>query len=165
MISAAVIVAMYTAREVLIPFAFAVVHSLIWTAPVNWLQKLRLPRVAAVLFVITVSLCAAGGIGWVIANQLIAVANDLPNYQNNIHNKLISLRSGPTSSLGHAAESIARLGNEFTGADTTEPPGQIRTTRARSTNSGRLQEPVPVHIVDVTTNNLEYLREMWCNNL
>ena len=83
-ILAAVIVVMYLAREVLIPLAFALVLSLIWTPPVNWLQKLHFRRAPAVLVVVVLSFGVAGDVGWIILNQLIAVVNELPNYQQNI---------------------------------------------------------------------------------
>jgi predicted PurR-regulated permease PerM len=101
-ILAAVIVVMYLAREVLIPLAFALVLSLIWTPPVNWLQKLHFRRAPAVLVVVVLSLGVAGDVGWIILNQLIAVVNELPNYQQNIRSKLTSLRSSGKGSLGQA---------------------------------------------------------------
>jgi predicted PurR-regulated permease PerM len=92
---------MYLAREVLIPLAFALVLSLIWTPPVNWLQKLHIRRAPAVLIVVVLSLGVAGDVGWIILNQLIAVVNELPNYRQNIHEKMISLKSSSKGSLGH----------------------------------------------------------------
>ena len=151
-ILAVVIAGMYLGREVLIPLAFAVVLSLIWTPPVNWLQKLHLGRVPAVLFVVLVSLGAFGGIGWVIADQLIAVVNELPNYQQNIHAKIVALRSRSKGSLGRAAESVDRLGKELSTAATAESSvGQANDRRSRTAG------PVPVQIVEKPPNTLDYL--------
>jgi len=38
-------------------------------------QRLRAGRVVSVLTAVLVSITAAGGIGWIIANQLVDVAN------------------------------------------------------------------------------------------
>src|SRR5450631_1614330 len=99
----AVVVVMYLTREVLIPFAFAVVLSLIWTPPVNWLQKLHIRRAPAVFVVVLASLGVGGCVSWVIVNQLISVLNELPDYQQNIHDKVVALRSPGSGSLGRAA--------------------------------------------------------------
>src|SRR5271170_1603844 len=130
MVLSAVVVGMYLAREVLIPFAFAVVLSLIWTPPVNWLQKLHIRRAPAVFMVVLVSLGAGGYVGWVIANQLIAVLNELPNYQQNIHDKVAALRSPGAGSLGRAAESVDRLNKELTAVPPPESDRRTAGTRA-----------------------------------
>jgi predicted PurR-regulated permease PerM len=57
---------MYLAREVLIPLAFALVLILIWSPPMNWLQKLHFRRAPAVLVVVVLSLGVAGDVGWII---------------------------------------------------------------------------------------------------
>ena len=79
----AVISVLYLAREVLIPLAFAITLTLILAPAVAWLQKIHLGRVPSVFLVMAVSIAIAGGIGWVIFNQLIDVANELPSYQEN----------------------------------------------------------------------------------
>ena len=112
-ILAAVIAVMYLARQVLIPFAFAIVLSLIWSPPVNWLQKLHLGRLPAVILVVIVSMAITAGIGWIILNQLIAVVNELPDYQQNIHSKIVALSGSSNGSLSRAAESVQRISKEL----------------------------------------------------
>ena len=159
-ILAAVIVVMYLAREVLIPLAFAVVLSLIWSPPVNWLQKLHLGRAPAVLIVVILSLVAGVAIGWVISNQLIAVVNELPNYQQNIHNKIAALSSPGKGSLSRAAENVMRLGKELSTAQTAEPSARLGNERLRSNMRNQPTGPVPVRIVEEPANNLEYLGDV-----
>lgn len=149
-ILAAVIVVLYAGREVFIPLAFAIVLSLVWTPPVNWLQKLRLGRVPAVLIVVVCSLATAGVIGWIILNQLIAVVNELPKYQQNIHNKIIALSSPGKGPLGRAAENVKQLGQELSAAQTADLPAR------RSQRAG----PLPVQIVEKPTANLQALSDL-----
>jgi len=158
----AVVVGMYLAREVLIPFAFAVVLSLIWTPPVNWLQKLHIRRAPAVFVVVLASLGAAGCVGWVIVNQLIAVVNELPNYQQNIHDKISALRSPGTGSLGRAAESVERLNRELSAVPSPEsaakPEGGRRTAGTKnSTLPNNPSAPVSVQVIEKPTNTIDYL--------
>jgi len=69
------IAALYFAREILVPFAFAVVLTFLLTPVGALFQRLRAGRVVSVLTAVLVSITAAGGIGWIIANQLVDVAN------------------------------------------------------------------------------------------
>jgi predicted PurR-regulated permease PerM len=160
-ILAGVIVVMYLARQVLIPLALAVVLSLIWTPPVNWLQKLRLSRIPAVLIVVALSLAVAGGIGWVILNQVIAVVNELPDYRQNIHNKIASLSGPAKGSLGRAAENVKQLGSELS----AEPPGETtapgESTRLRASARNQSAGPVPVRIIDKPANDFDYLSDLF----
>src|SRR5689334_18523630 len=72
---------LYFAREIFIPLAFALTLTFLLTPVVALLQRLRTGRVGAVLTAVLVSIAAAGGIGWIIANQLVDVANQLPLYR------------------------------------------------------------------------------------
>jgi predicted PurR-regulated permease PerM len=155
----AVVVVLYLAREVLIPLAFALVLSLIWTPPVNWLQKLHFRRAPAVLVVVVLSLGVAGDVGWIILNQLISVVNELPNYQQNIHEKVISLRSSGKGSLGQAAESVERLGKELTTAPAAGPPARIENDRTRATTR-QPAGPIPVQVVEKPANTFDYLSDL-----
>jgi len=160
-VMSAVVVGMYLAREVLIPFAFAVVLSLIWTPAVNWLQKLHIRRAPAVFIVVLASLGVGGYVGWVIANQLIAVLNELPDYQQNIHDKMAALRSPGTGSLGRAAESVERLNKELlTPESAPKTEGERRTAGTRSPNlrnNSSGSAPVPVQVIEKPTNTFDYL--------
>src|ERR1035441_1604297 len=82
------IAALYLARSILVPFAFALTLTFLLTPAVALLQRLHAGRVASVLIALLLSVAVAGGIGWVIATQLVDVANQLPSYRQNIHAKI-----------------------------------------------------------------------------
>ncbi len=147
----AVISAMYLAREILIPLAFAITVALILTPAVAWLQKMHLGRVPAVALVMMVAIAAAGGTGWVIFNQLVAVANELPGYQENIHAKLEAMRTPGKGPLGRATESVKELGKELTSTDAPAVP---------PVSSARASRPLSVQIVQEPTNELDYIRDL-----
>ncbi len=160
MLLAAAIAVMYLAREVLVPLAFALVLSIIWAVPISWLQRLRFPRAAAVLTVVIVSVGLAGTAGWVFLDQLLGVVNALPAYQQNLHNKIGSLTSSSNGSLGHAAQSLQQLANEFSAGEETRSTPPVGIAAPRSPGAGRPIEPEPVEIVARPTNNLEYFKEI-----
>src|ERR1700733_9683518 len=93
---------LYFAREILIPLAFALTLTLILSPPVDWLRKLHVSRFPAVLLVILLSVSAAGALAWVMANQLIEVASELPDYRENIHRKLEAMHTPAKGALGRA---------------------------------------------------------------
>src|ERR1019366_3471278 len=80
----AVVAVLYMARKILIPLAFAGTRSLILAPAIAWLGKLHLGRVPAALLVMVLAMAGAGAIGWVIFNELVDVANQLPAYRENI---------------------------------------------------------------------------------
>jgi predicted PurR-regulated permease PerM len=136
-----------------------VVLSLIWTPAVDWLHRLHFGRWLAVLTVVIVSLLVAGVIGWVIFNQLIAVVNQLPDYQQNIDNKIAAFRIPTNGALGEAAERVTQLGKELSAAPPVEPPAHPENDRLHTGARNQPPGPVPVQIVDKPANILAYLSD------
>jgi predicted PurR-regulated permease PerM len=154
----AVIAVLYLARDIAVPLAFAIILSLVLTPAVAWLQKLRLGRFPSVLLVMVVTIAIAGGIGWVIFSQLVEVVNDLPRYQQNIHNKIEAMHTPGQGAFGQATASLKALGTELFGAPApTAPPTPGRGRRTAPNQPGR---PLPVQIVTEPANELEYVREL-----
>src|SRR5580698_10503380 len=117
------IAALYFAREILIPFAFALTLTFLLTPAVAFLQRLRTGRILAVLITVVVTVAVAGGISWVIATQLVDVANQIPLYSQNIHARIEAFHLPATGQLGRAAKSVEGVVQEITGAQETAVPG------------------------------------------
>ena len=115
------VAALYFAREILIPFAFALTLTFLLTPVVALLQRLHIGRVVSVLTTVLVSIAVAGGIGWIIANQLVDVANQLPLYRQNIHAKIEAFHLPATGQLGQAAASVQEIVQELTSPDASSP--------------------------------------------
>lgn len=149
LILAGVILILYFARPVLIPLALALTLNFLLTPMVLWFQKLPMRRVPAVALVILISLAVVAGTGWVVADQLLQVASDLPKYRLNIHNKIEALHLPPESTLGRAAASVKDLGQELTDAETSP-------NKTASQPAG----PLPVQVVPPPASGVQYLRDM-----
>ena len=147
----AVISMLYLAREILIPLAFAIMLAVILTPAVTWLQKVLLGRVTAVALVMTITIAATGGVGWVIFNQLVGVANQLPRYQQNIHNKLEAMRTPGVGALSRATASIQDLARDLT---------SVKAPVAPPAPGDRVSGPLPVQIVEEPANELQYVRDL-----
>ena len=84
----AVIAFMYFTGEVLKPLALSVLLSFALVPAVRLLERRGLPRAAAVVLTVVVALGLLGGVGYLVGQQLTALANRLPDYQENIEKKL-----------------------------------------------------------------------------
>jgi len=150
-----IVAALYFARDILIPLAFALTFTFMLTPVVTYLQKLRMGRVLPVMFTVLVSIAVAGWITWIIANQLVDVASQLPTYRQNIHSKIEALRNRGKGPLGRAADSAKDIAREISGPDappvTTATPAQNQTRRSATKVPG---PPVPVQIVQTPTSGL-----------
>ncbi len=74
------IAVLYFAQAILIPFAFGLILTFLFTPVVALVQRLQVGRIFSVLTTLLVSIATAGAIGWIIANQLVDVVNQLPLY-------------------------------------------------------------------------------------
>lgn len=160
---AGIVLILYFAREVLIPLALAITLNFLLSPLVEWFQKLPMRRVPAVALAILISVAALGSMGWVVANQLLQVANDLPKYRQNIHDKIETLHYPPDSALGRATESVKEIGNELADPGTTavsSPQPGLQNKPARQTPSPQTPNPqtpgpVPVQVVAAPASGLQ----------
>jgi predicted PurR-regulated permease PerM len=157
----AVVAALYFARDILIPLAFALTLTFLLTPAVTFLERLRMGRVLPVIVTVLVSMLAAGWITWIIADQLVDVASQLPTYRQNIHAKIEALRNRGNGPLGRAADSAKEIGRELSGPEVaaTVPtrPGQSQKQRSAPKPPG---SPVPVQIVQTRTSGLADLPDL-----
>ena len=149
---------LYAARDIFIPLAFAITLALILSPAVALLQKVRLGRVPAVVLVMLVTLGTAGGAAWVIFNQLVDVANQLPLYQQNIDSKLKSLRTPGKGALRPRHRERQRTWERaLRGIDPLSCRFRRRTGRRSESQPGR---PLAVQVVDEPATELEYVRDV-----
>jgi predicted PurR-regulated permease PerM len=90
LLSAFVISALYFGRELLVPLALAALLTFLLSPLVTRIQR-WVGKVPAVLAVVLLIFAIVGGIGWVVTNQAIDLANELPSYKENIRAKLQSI--------------------------------------------------------------------------
>jgi predicted PurR-regulated permease PerM len=141
-----IICILYFARGVLVPLAFALILAFLLAPAVTTLNRFGMARVPAVIFTVMVATAAVGGAGWLIATQLVEVANQLPGYRVNIHRKIEALRMPKTGPLGQAAQSLKEIGEEVAQAPVEGKP------------LGASGKPVAVHVVEPDANQIT---EIW----
>jgi predicted PurR-regulated permease PerM len=153
------IAALYFAREILIPLAFAVILTFVLSPVVALLQRSRMGRVPSVAVTVLVTMAAAGCLGWIIVVQLVDIAEKVPTYRQNIHAKMEALRIPTKGPLGLAANSLTEIARELSspGAPSPDPGSTVRNRKQRTAPSTP-GPPLPVQIVPPPAYGLDYLR-------
>jgi predicted PurR-regulated permease PerM len=116
---------MYFGREVLIPIALAGILSFMLAPLVRILQRLRLPRVLAVLIVAVLAFAAIFALGRTLVGEVERLAEGLPTYQETIAKKIEIIRGrsgGTTGTLERARGVLNELNKELAG--TQQKPGE-----------------------------------------
>lgn len=158
---AGVILILYFARAVLIPLALALTLNFLLTPMVIWFQKLGMRRVPAVALVMLISVAAIGGMGWVVADQLLEVANDLPKYRLNIQDKIEALHFSTDGALGRAAASVQEVGKELAETEIRPAtPAGLTAQGSQAKTPSQSAGPLPVQVVPVPPSGLQSLREV-----
>jgi len=166
-----VVVALYFARDVFIPLALAILLSFLFTPPVHWLERRKLPRIAATLIVVLAAMGLVASFGYMVANQIKSVVEELPKYRDELQTKIAGLKSHG-SFVRRAQEEIHVIGAV---AVTTQPAGSVAGQLEESPLNGKdsagagdarggsarpdLDAPVPVRVVTGGSSTLELVGE------
>ncbi|WP_246718918.1 AI-2E family transporter [Microvirga terrestris] len=147
---------LYLGQDIFIPFALAILLSFALTPLVNWLRRLKLPRIAAVIIAVTLAFILIGGIAFVVGRQLVQLANNLPSYQTTITEKIRSLQASAPGGgvVDKVTTTIQDLSKEISGDDKpAEPPGPRSLG-----NVPAPQEPMAVRIEPPQAKPLEIIQ-------
>jgi predicted PurR-regulated permease PerM len=152
------IAALYLARAILVPLAFALILTFVLSPVVALLQRSRIGRVTSVAVTVLVMVAAAGCVAWIIAVQLVEVAQELPRYRQNIQGKMEALRIPTTGPLGLAASSLKDIVRELS-SPAAPDTGPVQKRKQRPA-PGTPVPPQPVQIVPQQADEWDYLRDL-----
>jgi predicted PurR-regulated permease PerM len=145
LVLAVTVLILYFARELLIPFAFALTLAFLLAPAVSRLECRRVPRVLAVAITGILAFTLLSGVGYVVARQLLNVARSLPEYRLNIQKKLASVHSSAGQSFGDAVKAIDDISGDFakgpdrSTSDSQQPSTQIQPVRVIDPGRTQLQ--------------------------
>jgi predicted PurR-regulated permease PerM len=88
----AVCAILFYGQEILIPIVLALLLSLLLAPCVKALQKLRIPKTAAIISTVCIAFAILFGLTAVLATSLTNLADDLPRYESNLREKAHSLK-------------------------------------------------------------------------
>src|SRR5689334_9226083 len=91
--SFAIVTAMlYFAKEVFIPIALAALLSFLLAPLVLRLTRWGLGKIPSILVVVSLAFTLIAVGGWLVMAQLIHLADQLPQYQENLRSKIVALK-------------------------------------------------------------------------
>jgi predicted PurR-regulated permease PerM len=145
------IAALYFARSVLVPIALAVLFAFLLAPLVNLLQKAHLGRTGPVIVVVLLIAGLLVGLGWLVFNQAISLATQIPNYKTTISRKIEAFRGVRENGIGKAEATVTELGKELSSTIETPSPDETNDQSQKSKHTllpgGSIAHPVPVEVV------------------
>jgi predicted PurR-regulated permease PerM len=147
-----VIVGLYFGRRVLIPLALSIVLSFLATPLVTLLERLRLGRVFSVIVVLALFFALLGTVAWGVTNQLVQVIALLPDYRENIHQKIEAVSAPGDGGLSRAAAAVSDLTKEINSAS--------QSAQNQKLSKRDPKEPISVQLATPPRSANEYLRDI-----
>jgi predicted PurR-regulated permease PerM len=111
--SLAAIAVLYFAKSVVVPLALAILFAFLLSPLSALLERIRVPRLLAVIVVILGASIALGTIGWAVFNQLVSVTDHMADFTYNINRKLDALKPTKSTSFSRAEQEVDRLGRQI----------------------------------------------------
>jgi predicted PurR-regulated permease PerM len=142
-----VVAALYFGREVLLPITLAVMLSFILSPVVNFLQRLRIRRVPAVVFTVLAALGFIGAVATLIWTQAAVLSVHAPQYASAIESKVTALQGVATSRMDALTRALGEGRKPRPLARPTQGTAAARLAPTASTP----RAPVPVEIAPAKT--------------
>ena len=125
---AVIALTLFFARDLLVPFAFAITLSFLLVPAVSRLEARGFPRVLAVAVTGVLAFTIICGVGYVVAHQLLNVARELPAYRLSIQKKIASIHSPAEQSLEKAFTAVEDISGDLA-ASARQPLAQAQLVR------------------------------------
>ncbi len=147
-----IVCALYFGRDLLVPLALAALLTFMLAPLVSKLQR-RLGRVASVLLVVTMIFAATGAVGWVLTRQAVDLANQLPNYKENIRTKLRSIEMPSEGPFSRLSQTMDELKKDLPGGENGDS-----LLKSDITKKDDDREPTLVEVVSGKDERLEFVQ-------
>lgn len=85
------IIALITAKDIVIPILFAAFLSVVMLPAIKWMEKRKINTILAIVFVLLAFTTVLILLGWLIIDQIVALVNDLPDIESRLENTTTSI--------------------------------------------------------------------------
>jgi predicted PurR-regulated permease PerM len=133
-----VVASMSLAQEVLKPLALSVLLVFILAPLARFLERQGLPRIPAVTCTVLVTVGTLLLVGYLVGNQMVTLANDLPKYQDRIDAKMGELTPSRENALSRASGVIHHVAKLLEGPQARKAVADVKVL-ADSTYWERLE--------------------------
>ena len=147
---------LYFAKTVIIPIALTALLSFLLAPLVTRLMRWKFPRAVAVIASVTFAFSIIAVIGWLVTAQTMQLIERLPQYQDNLHAKISSLkRPQAPGFLTGANQMVKELKRELdtNTRETGVPPDLPADPEAK--------EPVPVEVQQPKPTAFQIVRSVF----
>jgi predicted PurR-regulated permease PerM len=140
------VAALYFAKAILLPLALSILLCFLLAPLCDRLERWRVPRLAAVIVVVAMSVAVLGGLGYIVTNQLVDLGLQLPVHKENLIKKIQSIR--PSDSFSEVSQTISELRKELVQGDkgkksAADANGKTATDAAKSADVTQAPLPPP----------------------
>ncbi|MDQ3625453.1 MAG: AI-2E family transporter, partial [Verrucomicrobiota bacterium] len=155
-LTAFIIATLYVARDLLIPLALAALLTFLLAPLVTRLER-WLGRIGELLVVVALIFAGTGAAGWMLTQQLVDLATKLPEYKDNIINKLHAFDTPKGGAFTKFSETVEELKKELPGG--SGPAAPTITQEAGKPETAVASPPsaptpaVPVQVVETSSAN------------
>jgi predicted PurR-regulated permease PerM len=141
------VAALYFGREIFVPLALAILLSFVLAPLVLLLRRLRIGRISSVLVTVLLAFVAIFGISALVGGQLAHLAENLPQYQSTISQKIQALRGSAAGSgiIDRASSMLSDFRSEIT-KTTANASGTAAHAPGVPAQGDQQQKPIPVEI-------------------
>lgn len=122
-------VGLYVARDICIPVALAALLCFLLSPVVSRLQKWHIHRIPAVIIVMLVFCTTLLVGGWLIVGQLVQMVDRLPQFQETVHEKMLSLHIKPGGTLDRLNRTFDSYAREMESIASQPAPTQPSSTQ------------------------------------
>ena len=140
----AVCAILYYGQSILIPIVLAILLSLLLAPCVKLLQKLRIPKSAAIISVVCIAFAILFAMTAVLATNLTRLAGDLPQYESNLREKARSLKFA--TSGGGTIEKAANVLKDLQ-VELQQPQPSLTTTIRTSPFPLKSAKPILARLI------------------
>ncbi len=115
---------LYFGQSVLIPVAFSLLLTFLLSPIVNGLERLRVGKIPSVILVVVLTFSLLGAIGWIVTVQITTLVSELPEYQQNIRQKVVDLRNmGKGGTIEQVQKTVDEIKEEM---ENVEAPSKVQ---------------------------------------
>jgi predicted PurR-regulated permease PerM len=123
--------------------ALALLLTFLLTPIVQWLERMRVGRIPAVILAVALAVSVLAAMGWMITSQLTKLVSELPKYEANIKRKIADVRAiGKGGALEKVQQSVEEIKEEINKPEAKDPaePREVVVRGKEATTSW----PVPI---------------------
>ncbi|WP_260739509.1 AI-2E family transporter [Tunturiibacter lichenicola] len=112
---------LYFAREVFVPLALAGLLAFLLAPAATRLERWKLKKAPAALLVILLCVIGLGALGWAVLGQVYSLAVELPQYQQNVTDKVGALHLNSAGRLSSTVGMLTSISKQIASGGAVSP--------------------------------------------